>query len=56
MKNKINKPGKVSLRYTLNIDRQEDNFFRGYDFIPRDNHWLSIEEQKIKTQEIEDNT
>lgn len=48
--------GKVSLRYTLSVDRQDDSVFEGYDFVPRDNHWLSLEEQKIKTKEIEDNT
>lgn len=48
--------GKVSLRYTLSVDRQDDTVFKGYDFVPRDNHWLSLEEQKIKTREIEENT
>ena len=41
---------KVSLEYNLDIEKQ------GYDFVPRFNHWVNIDEQKIKVEEIEKKT
>ncbi len=60
-KNKnINKSSKekVGLEYNLEVERKDkENLKRsGYDFVPRFNEWLSIDEQKIKTREIEDKT
>lgn len=58
MKNKKEDKNKVSLAYNLRIDeldkKSENN--EGYDFVPKDNHWTNISEQKVKVQEIEDKT
>lgn len=49
---------KVSLRYNLEIERADAKDLKdsGYDFVPRSHHWTSIQEQKVKVQEIEDIT
>lgn len=49
---------KVDMSYNLEIERKnaEDLEDSGYDFVPRSNHWLSSDEQKIKTREIEEKT
>lgn len=49
---------KVELDYDLDIERQDAKTMKkkGYDFVPRFNHWLSIDEQKIKVEEIEKKT
>lgn len=49
---------KVSLEPDLELERkmatrQGDS---GYDFVVRTHHWTSPDEQKIKTQEIEEKT
>lgn len=52
------KKGKVSLEYNLELERQNEQDIKkkGYDFVPRQYHWTSIEEQKIKVEEIEEKT
>lgn len=46
---------KVDLNYNLELGKVEEDLIEDseYDFIPRFNHWLSLDEQKIKTSEIE---
>lgn len=50
--------GTVDLGYNLEIERKdkEDSSKNTYDFVPRDYHWTSIEEQKIKVAELEEKT
>ena len=50
--------GKVSLEYNLEIEEKDEKAIEkyGYDFVPRSNHWLSVDEQKIKVDEIEEKT
>lgn len=49
---------KVSLKYNLELGQMEEELIKSseYDFVPRFNHWLSLDEQKLKTKEIEDIT
>lgn len=49
---------KISLEYNLDIEKKYDKTIEksGYDFVPRSNHWLSVDEQKIKVNEIEEKT
>ena len=49
---------KVSLAYNLELERQNEHDIKkkGYDFVPRQYHWTSIEEQKLKVEEIEEKT
>ncbi len=49
---------KVSLEYNLDIEKQDTKTAKkqGYDFVPRFNHWVNIDEQKIKVEEIEKKT
>lgn len=56
-KDSINK-NKVDLQYNLGIEREDSKNIKkkGYDFVPRFNHWLSMDEQKIKVEEIEKKT
>ena len=46
---------KVNLLNDLKIEKKQskDN---NYNFVGNSNHWLSIDEQKIKTKEIENIT
>lgn len=57
-KNKELSKDKISLEYNLDIEREDAKNIRkkGYDFVPRFNHWVSIDEQKIKVEEIEKKT
>lgn len=58
-KNNENKSkDKVSLEYNLEVEREDVKTAKkqGYDFVPRFNHWLSMDEQKIKVEEIEKKT
>lgn len=54
---KINK-SKVSLEYNLELERKDskDILKKGYDYIPRSVHAVSLDEQKIKVREIEEKT
>lgn len=49
---------KISLEYNLDIEKKYDKTIEkyGYDFVPRSNHWLSVDEQKAKVNEIEEKT
>ncbi len=49
---------KVSLAYNLDIEKQDTKTAKkqGYDFVPRFNQWVNIDEQKIKVEEIEKKT
>lgn len=49
---------KVSLKYNLELERKDEKFIKDkeYDFVPRSVHALNIDEQKIKTREIEEKT
>lgn len=50
--------GTVDLGYNLKLERKdkEDSSKNTYDFVPRDYHWTSIEEQKLKVAELEEKT
>jgi len=52
------KKDKVDLSQNLNLERIDTKKAKkqGYDFVPRFNHWMSIDEQKIKVEEIEKKT
>ncbi|MEG0873269.1 MAG: hypothetical protein RSE00_04985 [Clostridia bacterium] len=54
-KSNDNSKDKISLEYSLEQERVDKQNLKdsGYDFVPRQNHWTSIEEQKIKVEEIE---
>ncbi len=56
--NKQTEESKVSLEYNLELERKNSKTIdkKGYDFVPRSVHALSLDEQKIKTREIEDIT
>ncbi|MDO4282564.1 MAG: hypothetical protein Q4D02_02925 [Clostridia bacterium] len=58
MRKKRNNQGKVSLEYNLELERKDaqNTKKKGYDFVPRLDHWTSIDEQKIKVREIEEKT
>lgn len=58
MSKKIEDKNKVSLEYNLELERKDEHNTKkkGYDFVPRANHWTSIDEQKIKVREIEEKT
>ncbi len=49
---------KVSLESNLEIERKDSKELKnqGYDFVPRFNHWMSSDEQKLKVEEIEKKT
>ena len=49
---------KVDIASNLELERKEKNDMekQGYDFVPRIDHWTSIDEQKIKVEEIEKKT
>lgn len=49
---------KVDIGYNLDIERKDKKYLKnsGYDFVPRLDHWTSIDEQKIKVKEIENKT
>ncbi len=49
---------KVDLGYNLELERGDlkDLKKKDYDFIPRFNHLVSLDEQKIKVEEIENKT
>lgn len=49
---------KVDLSYNLEIERKDKNDKSKdcYDFVVREYQWTNIDEQKIKTKEIEDKT
>ncbi len=49
---------KVDLSYLLELERKDkkDIMKKGYDEIPRQFHWTSIDEQKLKVDEIEKKT
>jgi hypothetical protein len=51
--NKIKEKNKIN-DISINKEKSVNNF--NNEFIPEFNHWLSIEEQKEKTKEIEDVT
>ena len=55
---RIGDTDKVRLDYNLELERKDDKNLKdsGYDFVPRSNHWLSSDEKKIKTREIEEKT
>lgn len=57
MKNKKTK-NKVDLSYNLELERKnkENKSSNSYDFVVREYQWTNIDEQKIKTREIEDKT
>ena len=58
-KNSINQNSdKVDLGYNLELERKNQEVLskKEYDFIPRFNHLLSSEEQKLKVNEIENKT
>lgn len=56
-KKMINK-NKVPLENNLELERIDSETIdkKGYDFVPRSVHALSIQEQKLKTNEIEEIT
>lgn len=49
---------KVDISLDLELERKESRKMKsqGYDFVPRIDHWTSIDEQKIKVEEIEKKT
>ena len=49
---------KVEIKYNLELERKDSSQLKkqGYDFVPRIDHWTSIDEQKIKVEEIEKKT
>lgn len=49
---------KVEFKYNLELERKDSKELKkqGYDFVPRIEHWTSIDEQKIKVEEIEKKT
>ncbi|MEG2310690.1 MAG: hypothetical protein RSB76_01725 [Clostridia bacterium] len=48
---------KSNIEYNLQLEKvDKDLAKKGYDFIPRSAHLVSIEEQKIKVDEIENIT
>ncbi len=53
-----NSKQKVDISSNLELERKESKEMKrqGYDFVPRIDHWTSIEEQKIKVEEIEKKT
>lgn len=55
---KLQSKDKVSLKYNLELERKDSKTIEqnGYDFVPRSNHVVNIDEQKIKVREIEDKT
>lgn len=56
--NKRSKSKKVDIGKNLELERKDSKELKkqGYDFVPRFNHWLSLDEQKIKVEEIEKKT
>ena len=56
-KNKRNND-KVSLGPNLELERKDGKAAnkQGYDFVPKLDHWTSIDEQKLKVEEIEKKT
>ena len=59
IKNKNNQyDDKVDLGYNLELERKNQKVLskKEYDFIPRFNHLLSSDEQKLKVEEIENKT
>ncbi len=59
IKNKNNQyDDKVDLGYNLELERKNQEVLskKEYDFIPRFNHLLSSDEQKLKVEEIENKT
>ena len=52
------KKNKVEIKYNLELERKDSSQLKkqGYDFVPRIDHWTSIDEQKIKVEEIEKKT
>lgn len=55
---KLQSKDKVYLKYNLELERKDSKTIEqnGYDFVPRSNHVVNIDEQKIKVREIEDKT
>ena len=51
---KINKKHNIKENTKKKYDKTIEKY--GYDFVPRSNHWLSVDEQKIKVNEIEEKT
>ena len=49
---------KVDITKNLKLEKLKQNEINNndYNFVGSSNHWLSIEEQKIKTKEIEEVT
>ncbi len=57
MKKRVDNKQKVDISKNLEIERKCDKNVNAYgEFVPTIDHWLSIEEQKIKTKEIEEKT
>ncbi|MNO06780.1 hypothetical protein D3C81_2287150 [compost metagenome] len=55
---KYNENDRVSLEPDLDLERK-DKAIQGnnqYNFVPSFNQWTSMEEQKIKSKELEKNT
>ena len=50
--------GKVNLKYNLELERKNNSnpSINTYDFVVREYEWTNIDEQKIKTREIEETT
>ncbi len=57
-KKNLKSKDKVDLKYNLELERKDknDKSNKGYDFVVREYEWTNIDEQKIKTREIEDKT
>ena len=55
---KEKKINNLSISNDLEIERKDKKNLKnsGYDFVPRLDHWTSIDEQKIKVNEIENIT
>lgn len=57
-KNKNEDKDQVAIDNILELERKErkDMERQGYDFVPRIDHWTSLDEQKLKVEEIEKKT
>ena len=48
---------KVDIKDNLETERLDvAKYKQGFDFVPRIDHWTSIDEQKLKVEEIEKKT
>lgn len=55
IENRMKNTNSNNIANDLEIERKNKKSLRksGYDFVPRIDHWTSIDEQKIKADEIE---